>query len=263
MPDNSLSGGLTGPLGLDNVIPGLTGELGADAALQASRDQISASERAISQLREDLGPLRGTLDQSLPALMDFILNPQAQADYAMDNPLLSSLQEQSTLPILQNQAARGKLGSGDTLLALQNALVPMGAQMSRQHGADLFNLASIGGNAAARQGSQISEMILQQGNSAAAGGIGAANAYGQGASNIAGMGMSALSLLSDERAKENIIPVGRLHDDTAIYAYNYIGDEAVQIGVMAQEVEKKYPGVVSEVDGVKYVNYGELARHAN
>jgi hypothetical protein len=49
--------------------------------------------------------------------------------------------------------------------------------------------------------------------------------------------------LSDERAKENITPIGKL-GETTLYKYNYRGDPTPQIGVIAQEAVAYYPNSV-------------------
>jgi len=72
-----------------------------------------------------------------------------------------------------------------------------------------------------------------------------------GTSAVQGM----LALLSDRRAKEDIEQVGTLYDGTPVYRFRYIGQPAMQIGLMAQDVEKTTPEAVSEINGVKYVNY--------
>jgi hypothetical protein len=45
-----------------------------------------------------------------------------------------------------------------------------------------------------------------------------------------------------------------------LYSYNYKADPAKtrQIGVMAQEVERKNPEAVKEIGGIKHVSYGRL-----
>jgi hypothetical protein len=71
---------------------------------------------------------------------------------------------------------------------------------------------------------------------------------------LAGMG------LSDERAKDDIKPIGMLYDETPICSYRYKGDDKPQIGVMAQDVEKRRPDAVHEIGGVKFV---EVFRHSS
>lgn len=72
-----------------------------------------------------------------------------------------------------------------------------------------------------------------------------------------GLGVSALGLLSDERAKEDIEEVGALHDGQKIYRYRIKGDPRWHIGLMAGEVERHHPeavnhGVAGGYDTVDY-----------
>lgn len=64
--------------------------------------------------------------------------------------------------------------------------------------------------------------------------------------------------LSDGQAKTDIRRVGTLDNGLGIYAYRYVSGGPVQIGVLAQEVEASKPDAVSQIGGVKIVNY-ELA----
>lgn len=76
-------------------------------------------------------------------------------------------------------------------------------------------------------------------------------------STLGNMTLSALPF-SDERVKENIKEVGELDNGLSVYAYNYKGEpkNRTQIGVMAQEVEKKNPDAVKETsEGIKMVDY--------
>lgn len=89
-------------------------------------------------------------------------------------------------------------------------------------------------------------------------------AYQQNQASIGGLlgGLGSLFSLSDERAKKDIKPVGKLLDKTNVYEYRYKGQGASSpksVGVLAQEVEKKYPDVVATGrDGLKRVAYGRL-----
>lgn len=64
------------------------------------------------------------------------------------------------------------------------------------------------------------------------------------------------ALLSDRRAKTDVEEVGKTKDGQKIYSYRYKAGGPVQIGLMAQEVEKKRPDAVTDVGGVKMVDYG-------
>lgn len=83
--------------------------------------------------------------------------------------------------------------------------------------------------------------------------------------NIA-MGTGALSgntttttqpapFFSDRRLKEGEKEIGRTHDGQPIYKFRYKGDDRTQIGLMAQDVEKKHPEAVGLAAGYKTVDY--------
>ena len=55
---------------------------------------------------------------------------------------------------------------------------------------------------------------------------------------------AAAFFASDRRLKDNIEPIGKLFDGQKVYRYNFKGDDKKQIGLMAQEVEKRYPDAV-------------------
>jgi len=82
------------------------------------------------------------------------------------------------------------------------------------------------------------------------------NAMMGGLFGLGGSLMTAGLLRSDRRAKENIRRVGTLDNGLPVYAYNYIGYPATQIGLMADEVEKVKPEAVTTTsDGFKAVYY--------
>lgn len=70
-----------------------------------------------------------------------------------------------------------------------------------------------------------------------------------------GAGLAAGAMLSDERLKENIKPVGKLDNGLTVYCFNYKGDETPQIGLIAQEVKEVKPEAVVEKDGYLAVKY--------
>jgi GH24 family phage-related lysozyme (muramidase) len=83
--------------------------------------------------------------------------------------------------------------------------------------------------------------------------------------NIA-MGTGALSgsttttqqpggFFSDKRLKDDVREIGETHDGQPIYSYKYKGDDRTQIGLMAQDVEKKHPEAVGLMGGYKTVDY--------
>ena len=75
-----------------------------------------------------------------------------------------------------------------------------------------------------------------------------------GTSNQSSNGFNFGVFSSDRRLKENIIIVGE-KNGLPLYEYNYKGGTLRFRGFIAQDVEKKYPKLVSEKDGYKAVNY--------
>jgi hypothetical protein len=73
-----------------------------------------------------------------------------------------------------------------------------------------------------------------------------------------GLGMFALS---DARLKEDIEPIGLLFNGLPFYKYRFKGDDQLQTGVMAQDVERVMPDAVIDIGlwrggpTVKAVNY--------
>jgi len=69
------------------------------------------------------------------------------------------------------------------------------------------------------------------------------------------------SMFSDVALKQNIKPIESVLDKIGkcgVYNFNYIGCTDNEVGVMAQQLEKEFPDLVSEQQGYKIVNYGGL-----
>jgi hypothetical protein len=90
--------------------------------------------------------------------------------------------------------------------------------------------------------------------------------------NIA-MGTGALSgsttttqqpggFFSDKRLKKDVKEIGETHDGQPIYSYKYKGNDRTQIGLMAQDVEKRHPEAVGLMGGYKTVDYKKATEDA-
>lgn len=66
------------------------------------------------------------------------------------------------------------------------------------------------------------------------------------------------AIFSDRRLKKDIKKVGKTDEGLGVYTYRYKAGGPIQMGVMAQEVEKVRPGAVKTVAGFKAVDYGAL-----
>ncbi len=80
------------------------------------------------------------------------------------------------------------------------------------------------------------------------------NAMMGGLFGLAGS-LGSAAMMSDRRLKTEIERVGMLDNGLPVYSYRYTWGGPVQIGLMAQDVEKINPAAVIEIDGFKAVHY--------
>lgn len=82
----------------------------------------------------------------------------------------------------------------------------------------------------------------------------------QGGAGILGA-IASIAALSDRRAKTDIKKLGKDKETGLdVYSYKYKGDSRTVVGPMAQDVEKKYPDEVIELDGMKFVSHEMMAK---
>ena len=84
---------------------------------------------------------------------------------------------------------------------------------------------------------------------------GIAEAIGANSGSTTTTNTVANGIFSDERLKHDIEEVGKTFDGQPIYTYKYNGDHRTQMGLMAQNVEKKHPHAVGLAAGYKTVDY--------
>ena len=244
---------------------------GGDAAAGAAGAQSAAIGEAIDfqkqvykQNSKNLAPFRELGARNLGGLEDLVTNPEAQLDFINNNPFFEALANRSKDTLLNNQAAKGKVGSGGTAEALQNSLLTLGTDLVNQNITQRSNLVNTGYNAIIQQGNfgnrtaqNLGSLYTDQGNANAAAIAGKQQGDLASIGNIANIGASILSLC-DVRVKENIEHVGKLNNGMNLYSFNYIDDDKTHINVMAQEVEESMPEAIIEMDGLKHVNMEKL-----
>lgn len=147
---------------------------------------------------------------------------------------------QFQLPDQQAQAFASILGS------LPHSTTQTGQTSSMAYSNPLMGLAGLGLGIAG----------LGTGGGATLGGT-ALSSGGSALSSAASALPGLLAILSDRSTKKDIKQVGMLFDGTPVYRFRYIrdGDGPMQIGLMAQDVERTTPEAVQEIEGVKFVNY--------
>jgi hypothetical protein len=203
------------------------GDEAAKAAERAAGAQVAQADKAIAsqetaqaRLEERMLPYEQAGAQGISPLLDSILNPQdtsVGAQEVIDNPFFKALAEDQERRLMASQAARGKLGSGETEDSLMRNVLLLGNQFQQQQQQqqkqdelnqiqNLFGLTQLGQQSAAGVGSagiqtaqNVGNLFTQIGNAQAAGKIGAQNARdqafnqltslaGQGIGMLAGMG---------------------------------------------------------------------------
>ena len=199
----------------------------------------------------------------------------------MNNPGYQFQQQQGQNSINAAAAANGTLNSGNQALALSQfnqGLAGTGWQNYVSNLSPYFNQANTAASGIANQyntlGTNLNQSFQGEGNAAygAQTSIGNANANADlaglnASANILNFGMQGAKLLggflSDERAKDDIEPVGELYDGQQVYRYRYKGDHRHQIGLLAQDVENSVPGSVFQLTpkykGVDYKEATNLA----
>lgn len=145
----------------------------AQAQVQAGDRAIAAQNTALETARGDLEPFRSAGGAALNPLIDFVSKGPE-----------SDLERTEGFTQIQNSAAAGgKLRSGGTLKELTRFNSMLNQRNRGQRFNELFNLATLGSNAASGQATatlgtadRVGETLTGQGNATAAGKIGSANA---------------------------------------------------------------------------------------
>jgi hypothetical protein len=173
---------------------------------------------------------------------------EAATGFAGAAPAVSSLGGAGVAGAVPAGAGLGAMGAGAGAA---------GAGAAGAAGAGAAGAGAAGAGAAGAAGAGAAGAGTAAAGSAAAGAAGAAG-------GSAGGGLAALigALFSDERMKENKRVVGRTFDGQNIYAYNYKGHPMTQLGLMAQEVERRHPEAVGEQGGMKTVQYDRAIKTA-
>lgn len=185
---------------------------------QAAQQSIQAQQEAAEQQRSDLQPFTqfgsGFIDPAQQAAQQQqeLFGPNA-GEAVMNSPMFQALQSQAQTNILQNQAVRGRLGTGETPMFMQDAALRTGFDVLQQernaamaNTGQLASLVGMGQSAAAGQGAAgintaanigntLTNSAMNQGGlmtdaaaANAAGIVGSANAYQGGINNMLGFG---------------------------------------------------------------------------
>lgn len=172
-----------------NTLGGITGaKQQAEAAKEASNTQAAAAQSGIDEQRRQFDSLQAALAPYVNAgtgalrgqqdLLGLNGNPAQQAaiDSIAASPQFQSMQRQGTDAILANASATGGLRGGNVQAALAQFSPQMLSQLIDQRYAQLGGLTGLGqnsaagvGNAGLQTGSNIANLLQQQGAAQAGG----------------------------------------------------------------------------------------------
>lgn len=275
------------PTGIDFSSVRETPSFNLPAVDDASRQRVE--QASFDRARGLLDPvfaeqergLRGTLaDQGLPAgsearnydLGQFYDQRNRAYNQAAQDAVLSGGQEQSRMfqDALAGQQAQYGAGMQGRQMDISDQL--QNFNLIGQNRATLFNelQALLGQQQVAQptlqnfyspQGSSFTNAQGINSNAAAqnyATRTGAQSDMWGGLLGALGTLGGAAILMSDKRMKEDIKKLGKTDEGHNIYSFRYKGSPLMQLGVMAQEVEKKKPEAVMDIGGVKFVDYSKV-----
>lgn len=210
------------------------GRLGGNAAIAA---EIQNREAAKAARRQEAATMGGLAQQQMmqTEAQRAALRGEAQAAGQGLYGLAQGFYTQPGLALLSQQPLAYQ--SGQQMLGLGLGGVKQGTPGLIQPDVGL-NLG-----AAERQNALNASAATQQARASYSSGL------------FGGIGSAIGGIFSDRRLKTDIEKVGKTNAGLPIYTYKYKGDNKTQMGVMAQDVEKKIPEAVKEIGGFKAVNY--------
>ncbi len=136
---------------LGDVIGSFTGATGATAAKRVAGIQAAGAEEARTEVElareralEGITPFAEVGRTDLLDLGQLVTDPERQKRFIEDNPFFEALAERAQTGLFQTQAAKGKLGSGETAEELQSRLLTIGSDLLARDISQRQSLASLG-----------------------------------------------------------------------------------------------------------------------
>jgi hypothetical protein len=193
--------------------------------------------------------LQSQYNQNMANMMSanqMLQNAGINTAQAMGGDTMQALQAAGILPQVATAPGQAQLGIANTLYGqpIQNANALLSPALS---------LGQAGGTTTGT-GTQVGTQVPAQNMFS--------NVLGD-ISGVLGIGGDLMKISSDRRLKTDIKDIGRTHDDQKIYSYRFKGSNTPQIGMLAQEVQKKTPEAVGQgPNGFKTVRYDLATRKA-
>ncbi len=250
---------------------------------QANYGQTSGpTQAALNLINQSYGPISssaisGYMSPYLSQVVNATMGQQQLTDTTQQQALKGNAISQGALGGDRSQYAmadlmRGQgLNDASTIANLYNTgygQALTAAQSDRSaalQAAGMMGTQTMGTSNSASAGTTQAQTVGTQ-NTASAGATSGAGSsstvQSPGIGQYAGLAASALMMMSDRRAKDDVKVIGKTFDGQPIYKFRYKGEPQMQIGLMAQDVEKVHPDAVGSVGGLKAVNYDAATKDA-
>ena len=109
-----------------------------------AKNAEAVARNASNQIRRDYSPYQTAGKQALNGLSGLITDPNQQLNYVQNNPFFNAMADNAQSRLFNNQAARGKVGSGGTAEALQNSMLLLGEDLVNNNINQRMNLVDRG-----------------------------------------------------------------------------------------------------------------------
>ncbi len=212
--------------------------LNSQLALENQQNGVQQQQLAGNAISQ--GALGGSRDQMQAAML---AGQQNLANNATNAGILQSGYGQA-LQAAQNTAGQQLQGAGLAGTQSSTGTQQLGSTAGQQASSTMGGTATGQSSATAGTGATSGSSTTQQ---------------NPGVMSYVGL---AAGLLSDERVKENIEPIGKTYDGQTIHKFNYVGNPTTHIGLLAQEVQKHQPHAVHSIAGLKFVDYDAATNKA-
>lgn len=116
----------------------------------ARANAVAVQNRGLKNIRSDFQPFIDAGVTTIEGVTELVNNPEAQRDFIQNNPFFDEIANESERRLLQNQAAKGRVGSGSTQLELRNRLMAAGNELLNAEVARRMGVVNVGMDAATR-----------------------------------------------------------------------------------------------------------------
>tara|TARA_R110000782_G_C14819205_1_gene413775 strand:+ start:183 stop:1043 length:861 start_codon:yes stop_codon:yes gene_type:complete len=264
------------PLGFEAGLGkgGDSGEAGANAANAASMREIAELRRQFDITQGNIEPFLQAGTRALPGQeqASTIGGLDARLGDIFNSDIFGNLVDERTQAVQGQLGAAGLTRSGQALQDISAVPTDIGFQIENLLNNRQTTLAGSGLNAAsglgalgAQNSQAIGGALSQQGQNTASGILADQQANAQASQNLLSTGVAAAAMFfSDPRLKENVEQIAEIAD-LGVYQWDWIAKtegtiiaDCQTIGFMADEVEEKYPHLVTEFSGYNVIDYPAL-----